>query len=233
MPVGRIRFAFDDDVLEEFLFLASKGYDLAGIGKHSSGMPIGSSLGAIANHVSHETGVGLEAVQRVLTVLQNMQTSQKRMRLDTGEFLKSITDALADYTKKIEQPERLKSWVESLPRIEAVLRLLEPNHPLRIARKAQRLLQAHQNSMTDVRILTDLRPVFDDAGENVLESIVVHSLLIEYFESHFPRKIEIGLDASDLAALRSVVERATRKAVALQDAMKDKKWPTKLDLDDD
>jgi hypothetical protein len=85
--------------------------------------------------------------------------------------------------------------------------------------KALTLRNEYERILTDTRILSDIRPVFDDDQENpsMRAAIVNHTLRFTYtagdgerHESHF------ALDVDDLEKLKTQIERALKKDKASQ-----------------
>jgi hypothetical protein len=80
---------------------------------------------------------------------------------------------------------------------------MKPEHPFAVTRKAERLTRAHENVLFEAKVMTDIRPVFNVAGDKILHTVITHSLLIDYIAGNQFAKIEIGLDAGvDYSACR-------------------------------
>jgi hypothetical protein len=88
-----------------------------------------------------------------------------------------------------------------------------------IETKAQELKSEYQHEFCDVRIFTDLRPVFRsnvaDAPDTML---LVHMLKLGYHDSHEGRHREfyVSLDANDLGSLKAAIERAETKSKSIK-----------------
>ena len=78
--------------------------------------------------------------------------------------------------------------------------------------------------------MTDIRPVFNAAGDKILHTVVTHSLLVDYIDGNQFAKIELGLDGADLTELRKVLERAEQKALTLREALNEVPWAAKEQL---
>lgn len=82
--------------------------------------------------------------------------------------------------------------------------------------KATDLANEHDHVFHTCRILTDIRPIFDQAAESPVGAVVTHRLRIEYFERGSVKSIEFALDEADMNELRESLDREERKAVAAQ-----------------
>jgi hypothetical protein len=56
----------------------------------------------------------------------------------------------------------------------------------------------------------------------------VNTLLIDYYDGGQSRRLEIGLDATDVADLRRISQRAEGKAVAMKEALRGLEWQTTI-----
>lgn len=86
---------------------------------------------------------------------------------------------------------------------------------LRASIKAWALLNDEERIYLHSRILTDVRPVFDDedAGR-LLASVIVHTLKIATRVDGRVQGVYVSLDSDDLKELRNVIDRALEKADA-------------------
>lgn len=83
---------------------------------------------------------------------------------------------------------------------------------LRIAAKAHRLQRAGERLYCDAKILSDIRPVFDEDVKTVPTGAVVgHTLRLGYHERGNHKDFFVVLDSADLEKLRTVIERAESK----------------------
>jgi hypothetical protein len=86
--------------------------------------------------------------------------------------------------------------------------------------KALDLSTDYTNSFDNVRILTDLRPIFadqeDDKPALVVAAIVSHVLRLTYLQDGELRTMSMAMDHSDLVNLQNACRRAITKADTLQ-----------------
>jgi hypothetical protein len=85
--------------------------------------------------------------------------------------------------------------------------------------KVRELKAEYEHGFCEVRILTDVRPVF---GKNVTDPpstmLLAHVLKLGYHDAHEGRHREfyVSLDTSDLAVLKAAIKRAEDKAQSLK-----------------
>ena len=69
------------------------------------------------------------------------------------------------------------------------------------------------------RILTDVRPVFDEKGDTVSAAVIIHNLRIHYGENSDHKDFYVALDTGDIQLLREALDRADKKAKRLQELL--------------
>lgn len=119
------------------------------------------------------------------------------------DFVEKFVALVVDFDGSLKESERdLKS---------NLLMLLEIV-PLFVAHKGQTLIMSSERLMADVRILTDIRPVFGQWEiDSILGYAISQTLKIDYRDSHGDGEFYVSLDSSDLRSMKQVIERALEK----------------------
>ena len=84
------------------------------------------------------------------------------------------------------------------------------------ASKIDQLKTDHQNIFYDAKILTDLRPVFNEPKDQPVGAIVTHTLKVIFHEFGEHKELYFSLDAEDISTLKKIAERANEKMASLQ-----------------
>ena len=106
------------------------------------------------------------------------------------------------------------------------LRVLLGVRSLQIGYKSALLQFDHERVFSAARIISDIRPAFDESIELPLASVMVyHTLKIEYWRDGEEEKFYVALDSKDLQLMLDQLERAKKKAERLETEIKDK-FPT-------
>lgn len=87
---------------------------------------------------------------------------------------------------------------------------------LTLAAKTLGLRTEYQKSFCDVRILTDIRPIFGTQINNPVGAFVGHTLKIEYHEGGEHKDFYVALDHEELGKVRRALDRAESKAAVLK-----------------
>ncbi|HLN31536.1 MAG TPA: hypothetical protein VK395_27595 [Gemmataceae bacterium] len=176
-----------------------------------------------------ELGIPPADIQRMLDVFVNLQRILSRYGWQPDALLDGAIPANFERTlEKNEKTEALHLWSEARPAIAEALRRINANHPLALITRAEQLAYVQEKLYSHARIVTQIRPLFDELGNEILRAIVSHELVIDYFEGQNPRRIQIALDAADISELKGACERADRKAASVKDALRDKPWETSV-----
>lgn len=108
----------------------------------------------------------------------------------------------------------LKDGEKATALTQYVLRLLSVPE-LSLGHKASCLMVEHEKVFSSARIMSDVRPVFDEKNfdANKFPAVLInHNLKVEYWESGDLKEFYIALDSEDLRTLSDVVTRAERKS---------------------
>ena len=115
-----------------------------------------------------------------------------------------------DLSLSEEEKFEFEKRLERLLRIKAVA----------ISSKVQRLRLEYPITFHDAIIVTDMRPVFDQAEERPLGCAISHTLRIGYHENADHKEFFITLDEEDLETLKKAIERAETKAHSIKSLLK-------------
>src|SRR5260370_19616168 len=106
------------------------------------------------------------------------------------------------------------------PAVTAKLTSLLGLNTLERASKIEQLKADHHSIFYDAKILTDLRPVFDQPTEQPIGAIVTHTLKIIFHEAGEHKELYFALDADDVLTLKKIADRAADKMSSLQNVLK-------------
>ena len=153
--------------------------------------------------------------------------------ISAEKLVDELTDGLAQAAALKESPSwdgsSLSRWRELRP----LLIQLFSQEPIDVASKAVDLAYEYANLLSSTRIVTDIRPVYDDSGDRIMAAVVSQTLRIRYTSADGDHSISLAMDEDDLEQLRESCEKALRKALAAQDLLKTAKISTLIGDDND
>jgi hypothetical protein len=130
----------------------------------------------------------------------------RRASLSAKEVLDAITPAIK---AREHQDERLRAWDGCRAGLERLLN----TQSISLAAKAIDISYDFERVYIAGRLLTSVRPVFDEHREEIVGSTIVQTLRLEFVSSDGDQSsISIALDADDIKQLRKECERAINKA---------------------
>lgn len=184
----------------------------------------GETITEIAEGVAQDLDHSQEQTPHIIEAFFKVYFFFDSVEVDASEFVQTITS----YIKRSEF-DWLDNWEKAAAIIHTKLEEAQPNNPFSLAKKALELPYLHSNMMTDARIITDIRPVFTDEGDEIVRATIGHLLVINYLDQE---KNEKGraffvLDADDIQKLKHLCERAEKKAATAKSQL-EINWPTSI-----
>ena len=159
--------------------------------------------------------VGKDNAEAVKRVLFGITTASRRGSLSISELLDGLSQSLAARWDEAN----LEKWQACRPALEGLL----ASKSMVLATKAADLSSDFERICLAVRVLTDIRPVFDDQKREILGSTITQTLRMEYIAPDGDQQsISVALDMDDLAQLKTACEDAVRKAEIAKKMLGDK-----------
>jgi hypothetical protein len=88
-----------------------------------------------------------------------------------------------------------------------------------LAAKAIELSYDYANLLRRTRILTDIRPLYNDSADCIEAAVVSYTLRLRYDTADGEHELSIALDEADLRTLMAQCERAMTKAKTARDVL--------------
>jgi hypothetical protein len=129
-----------------------------------------------------------------------------------------MPDLIEIVSEAAERDEELKLSDEKRGSFEERLALLLGVNSLDATSKALDVLLEQEHTLHDVRIMTDVRPIFgQDTRKPPIGTVIVHMLKLSYHdESEEVKEFYVALDTGDTGVLSAELERADQKAESLK-----------------
>ncbi len=214
-----------DNIRADLLRLAEHAEKILSILQETKAQRPSTSAMVFTRLFAQRLSISINDAGRLLSAFQNLLTVDQ----ETGDNEKTF-ELIADRLS----PDVREQWANKKPVIKSILGLLAADHPAVISFKAQRLSFSYERIFMDVEILTDARPVYTMKGDEILEMIIQHKLVITQHDSnHRNTDIHLVLDARDLVNLKKACDRAILKAKVLKDSLGNLPWVTEILSDDE
>lgn len=167
----------------------------------------------IAKEFSLKAGISNPTAREIITQVLALHQLRIALKISPADLFDSMTESLEEYLPS----DDWKAWKDNR---EIILETLSPDNPISLVQKVARLRYEHQNILYTAKILTDIRPVFDESARELKLMTVGYMLEIEYNDGTDKRQLFAALDALDVANLKAECERAQTKTVTLREGLK-------------
>jgi hypothetical protein len=93
---------------------------------------------------------------------------------------------------------------------------------IRMSATANELSYDYANLTRHIRILSDIRPLFNEHAESIEGAVISHTLRLQYDSADGEHELSLALDEEDIAKLMRQCERALKKSSAARKLMEEK-----------
>jgi len=92
-----------------------------------------------------------------------------------------------------------------------LIRLLKCR-PVRLAATAIELSYDYANLVRNVRILSDIRPLYDEEAEKIEGAVISHTMRLHYDSADGEHELSLAMDEKDISNLMEQCKRALKKS---------------------
>ena len=181
--------------------------------KELDSLPIGLSLedtdGALSKKLNKKRSELFEIIRTFFSLISARESSG----VDLDTFIDEIIEALEE-TKdnKLKPDNTLK---------DQLTEILSSKGSFYITFKATTLVGEREKLLGNTRIITDVRPVFNEENDCKIESfLLIHNLKIVYHEGEEHKEVYFALDKNDLKILKEHIQRAEEKEKSIREQFK-------------
>ena len=162
-----------------------------------------------ADKVSAVLSNRLEGVVEIVRALDSMNHARLRTDQSVESFVQAIIGSLeSQFQDGFDRAESLRK-ISSLLEAQALL----------ISARASDLQHDFDRVFISAKIVSDLRTVFDQNGDKIHGAMVIHNLSITHVHEGEFKTFYVAMDRSDIAKLRTVLDRADVKSSALRNSV--------------
>lgn len=163
----------------------------------------------------------------IVNELFTLDAVRDNWSLSVADFSEHISDAALS-----QSSEEFPVNKESRDLLELRLsKIFDARKTLSLTAKALDIVTDQPHLFYSAKLLTDMRPVFDESGKSIDAMVMLHNLRIHYGDGDDHKDFVVTLDSRDIKKLRSILERADQKADTLKSFLKASQT-TYLDVED-
>jgi hypothetical protein len=158
--------------------------------------------------------LAIKEAREIVQTLLSLYSARTGMDMTVDLFVTELLTAAKQVQAR--EPQPLETLQKTLSDLLSV-------RPLSMISKARGIHADHENTFCTVRILTDLRPVFDvDVREDPVGFVIAHILKLGYHHSGNHTTLHIAMDKVDIDTLLLALQRAKAKAATLVATISDR-----------
>mgnify|MGYP006270910155 CR=1 FL=1 len=164
---------------------------------------------SLAKHTTLPAGL----IEMLTRHLVGWSTLKRTRQMTTDEIVDGIDTEIEKNWKEdypaLQNWGRFSQYVDRLLSAEAIC----------LVSKALDLSFEYSDLFVSARVLTDLRPVFDDGQEHIIAGIVTQTMRLVTLVDGEEQSIDVAMDDLDLLALRDACQDAIKKGGLLKKHM--------------
>jgi hypothetical protein len=144
--------------------------------------------------------------------IQTIVRARFENKLDANAAFDVVTDALSTADKELWPESYRARWLEVRTEVVRLLSL----SALELEFEAQSVVMARSNWIHGVRILSDVRPLFDGSGTTHKGNLLTNTLELQYSDGDQAHTIYFALDPIDLNHLLDEIEKTRKQQLAIE-----------------
>ena len=185
-----------------------------------SSAKITASSGEMRDRIAAQVSlIPKDELGKITDVLYAMYHVREFSELNRNSFLKELVDSVREHADPPISDEELPTIRQRFKELLNIPTLETISKAITLQREGERIF-------CDVRIISDIRPIFgDDVKSRPVAATIGHALRIDYHEGLEHKEFFVSLDEYDLNELEEVVKRAKEKADTLTKLLSDSGIP--------
>jgi len=149
----------------------------------------------------------LKAILKTIVMLYAVKRGRRRSAEQLSEDIKETIEA--------ESPEEFPSATSTIVK-ERLQKLLLIEKALHLTAKSLNVLTDQDHIFCGVKVLSDVRPVFNDAADSLAAAMIIHNLKISYHHEGRHKEFFAAMNMEDVRKIKEAMERAEKKSAALK-----------------
>jgi mRNA-degrading endonuclease YafQ of YafQ-DinJ toxin-antitoxin module len=163
-------------------------------------------------------GLSEDDVENLVDAIYSLYFLRSESDVPTQQFLQDLLEAI----KESDNKEIQTTNAEELATLESRFKSLLTIRPLSALAKAHELRGDFANIFWDAKMMSDIRPVWDDDVDVPPDGVVItQTLKLKYGDAESAKELYLNMGEGDIELLISVLIRAQRKRATLESLAKE------------
>jgi len=171
----------------------------------------------LSSKISENTNIDKNITREIARILFSIYSLKEKFGENISQLINELLLALKNANVEIGTKAKWSKLEERLNN------LLSYDENIGNTFKALKLLSDYDRIFIESKIITDIRPAFNDSDNLTTNTaLIVHNLKIGFNNDGQQEELYFALDSNDLDELRKQIERAKKKEEMLKSTLKDK-----------
>jgi hypothetical protein len=169
--------------------------------------------------VIHEWAQELEIPEEVLAkAITGVIIPVNSLRTEYDLSQPAFVEAFRNSVEQRANSEWKKKYADKWPEIaDALVPMFAPDNFFSMAIKTAQLLGSQPAIFLDAKVLTELRPIYDEAADNIRTLLMTNTLVLTYSRNGSPQTIHVAMDLDDLQTMLATLQRASKNNSVAED----------------
>jgi hypothetical protein len=163
--------------------------------------------GGLASKVSGIKHSDLKSILKIISALYSIMENRKKLPEDLTTDLVETIDIEKPRNFPVEKAGVLKTRVQKLLSFDKIIGL---------ASKAMDVMTDQDHIFCGLKVLSDIRPVFQNSPDSISAAMVIHNMRIAYHQDGKHTEFSVAMNPEDIRKTIEVLERAEKKSKALK-----------------
>jgi hypothetical protein len=183
---------------------------MAAIIKAAEEIPAELAPVAFAEHMAEKIStIPNDDLKSFLKLFFGLYGAKDRSKKSAKQIAADVAETIIEEKIKDFPPQQIK-LVE-----DRIARILSIGGSFVTTAKAGSLMRDYPCICTEVKIISDIRPIFGESADEISGVIMVHNLKISYWENGEHKQFYFAMDNADIKSLKEAVDRVGIKAKSL------------------
>jgi hypothetical protein len=152
----------------------------------------------------------IEIIRPIVSTISSLHRLMSSIGRTPQDVTNEIKSAIESEEPRGFPLDKLHILIDRLPK------LLNIGGGMGLISKTLNVMSDQAKVFCNVRVLSDIRPVFSDDATSIDAEVIVHTLNIVYHQEGRHQEIYVALNADDLQKVKKTVERAEAKHAVLK-----------------
>lgn len=200
------------DSIAEYCKLNAK--QLKKLSEILSDVKIDEATESVKNKISDNLSINSRTAANLLDFFNSILRIQYVYGYDSDELVDKIIESLSseDWVD-IKLPKNIKQRLS-----ETIIHI----QSLRKRIKSKYLEYLREKTLSNINLISDIRPIFDDPGVGkIFGSIIIHTLVVDYYENRELKQLHLALDLKDIKEFIKKFKRAEAKDQTIRNNLKE------------